>query len=366
MVFQLQRCQTNMRLSFTISLLAAWLVAACAAPVPRTNLTDSRARCMDGTLGAFYHQSSSPENASRWVIFLDGGGECASEAACMANVNTALGSSNYFYPEVWLPYFLSDDCDLNPDFCTWNRVEIPYCSQDLWSGQVTQPNASTWGLYFSGHLIFEAVLNALQASAGLGSATEIVLTGASAGGIGVWINVDYIASRFPAARVSAAPIAGFYFFATWYSGPNATQNGLADFREAAWPSHMALWQSYVNEYCAAGRSNSPPDGVGPWGCLLANYSYPYVKSASFVMEAQTDEVVLTAHDQLPVRRTQSAGDVIAVPCTMQQAKQLCCIHTDRVSYLTAPRRLPSPLLRCRPSGVSKRPSRRSWVHGPPT
>lgn len=218
----------------------------------------------------------------------------------MANLNTTLGSSNYFYPEVWLPYFLTDDCTQNSDFCSWNRVEIPYCSQDLWSGQVTQRSASTWNLYFSGHLIFEAVLNALQASAGLGSATEIILTGASAGGIGVWINVDYLASRFPAARVSAAPIAGFYFFATWYTGPNATQNGLADFREAAWPGHMALWQSYVNEYCFAGRSDSPPDGVGPWGCLLANYSYPYVRSASFVMEAQTDEVVLTAHDQLPV------------------------------------------------------------------
>lgn len=37
---------------------------------------------------------------------------------------------------------------------------------------------------------------------------EIILTGASAGGIGVWINVDYIGTRFPAARVTAVPIAG--------------------------------------------------------------------------------------------------------------------------------------------------------------
>jgi len=100
-----------------------------------------------------------------------------------------------------MPYFLSDDTAANPDFHDWNHVDIPYCSQvggillteraggcrvhatdvevlppasllqDLHSGTVTEPSNSTWGLYFSGHLIVEAVLNALEASAGLGSAT---------------------------------------------------------------------------------------------------------------------------------------------------------------------------------------------------
>ena len=79
--------------------------------------------------------------------------------------------------------------------------------QDVHSGTVTQPSASTYGLYFSGHLIFKAILDALEATAGLGKATDIILTGGSAGGIGVWINVDFLAQRFPSAQVAAVPIA---------------------------------------------------------------------------------------------------------------------------------------------------------------
>ena len=48
------------------------------ASVPLTMLTDSKARCMDGTLSGYYHQPASNASASkRWVFRLEGGGECA-------------------------------------------------------------------------------------------------------------------------------------------------------------------------------------------------------------------------------------------------------------------------------------------------
>jgi hypothetical protein len=37
----------------------------------------------------------------------------------------------------------------------------------------------------------------------------------------------------------------------------------------------------------------------PWVCLLANESYPYVDTPVFIIEAQTDEVVLLYHDWVP-------------------------------------------------------------------
>lgn len=69
----------------------------------------------------------------------------------------------------------------------------------------------------------------------------------------MWMNVDYVAqryfcppqarprfrlrfshhacNRYPNARVTAATVAGFYFYATYYSGPNHTEAGsMADFR----------------------------------------------------------------------------------------------------------------------------------------
>ena len=126
----------------------------------------------------------------------------------------------------------------------------------------------------------------------LNHATEIVLTGESAGGIGVWNNADFLAVQFPKARVHAVPIAGFYFFASPYTGPHHTSSVLVDFREDAWPSHYELWGSYVNEDCARNLKE-------PSHCVLSNYSFPYVKTPAFIVEAQSDRVVLTDHDWVP-------------------------------------------------------------------
>jgi hypothetical protein len=53
----------------------------------------------------------------------------------------------------------------------------------------------------------------------------------SSGGIGVWMNVDYVQKRYPEARVTAATIAGHYFFATYYDGENHTApSSMGDFR----------------------------------------------------------------------------------------------------------------------------------------
>jgi len=44
------------------------------------------------------------------------------------------------------------------------------------------PSNDTWGLYFSGHIILRNILDDLDEMHNLKEATEIVVTGASAGG----------------------------------------------------------------------------------------------------------------------------------------------------------------------------------------
>lgn len=254
---------------------------------------------MDGSTSGYYLEKSTSETANKkWVLYLQGGGECDNEAACKSQLTTSLGSSNYFPADSgsssW--YLASGYCPYNPYLCSWNHVNLPYCSQDLFSGQVTQPTEKTWGLYFSGHLVLESVLDELEATAGLGDATDIILTGASAGGIGVWYNVDYIAKRFPKARVTAATIAGFYFDATFYEGTNHTINSLADFRRDAWPATYELYSAYVDESCKTAMEAA---GVHPGACMLSNNSYPYIEADSYAIQAQTDQTVLTGHDQFP-------------------------------------------------------------------
>ena len=252
---------------------------------------------MDGTMGG-YHAAIN-RSSTKWVIDLQGGGECASQAGCDSHRGTQFSSSKYFKKCIDLAHFCTDD-DTNPKLRYFNRVFLPYCSQDLWTGTRTTNGKDTFGYYFAGHNILAAVLDELD-SAGLTDATDIILTGESAGGIGVWPNVDWIAERYPRARVVAAPIAGFYFFAYPYDGPQHTSSGLVDFREAAWPSHYNLWGSFVDKSCAA--------AIEPWRCVLANNSFPYIQSEAFIVEAQTDKVVLLYHDWIPNQDPNWSKDV---------------------------------------------------------
>ena len=135
------------------------------------------------------------------------------------------------------------------------------------------------------------MLNRLESLSDIENAEEIIFTGESAGGIGVFPNVDFLADAYPRARVIAAPIAGFYF-AYPYTGPGHTSSGLADFRKSAWPSHYSLWQSFVDVTCSKHLQE-------PAYCILANYSLPFVESEAFIVESQTDKVVLLYHDWIP-------------------------------------------------------------------
>ena len=83
---------------------------------------------------------------------------------------------------------------------------------------------------------------------------------------------------------------------------NHTSSDLADFRPPAWPSHYHLWNSTVDDSCFAANADAP------WFCMLANNSLPYISSEVFITEAQTDQVVLAAHDWVPVEHLMEAPE----------------------------------------------------------
>ena len=89
-------------------------------------------------------------------------------------------------------------------------------------------------------------------------------------------------------------ILGFYFYANHpYQGPDHTSSNLANFSEDGMRDAYYLYQAYVDESCKEAR------GDDPWACMFATYAYPYISSPSFISEAQTDQVVLEAHDWVP-------------------------------------------------------------------
>lgn len=101
-----------------------------AAKVPLTILSSDEypaAKCLDGTPAGYYAQrATSLADRNKWVLYLNGGGECDSEDACKYQTSSELGSSLYLAnesdPSGW--YIASDYCPYNPTFCTWNHVKV--------------------------------------------------------------------------------------------------------------------------------------------------------------------------------------------------------------------------------------------------
>ena len=291
--------------------------------------------CLDGTPGGYYYQPSAASHTSKkWVIYLNGGGECDNEKGCLQQAETALGSSKYFPQQSEAKGWFagSDDCNVNPLFCEWNHVFNPYCSQDLHSGQ----GGAAWGLKFNGHNIVSAIFDEMDKQGDMQNADEIIVSGASAGGLGVWMNVDYVAKRYPNAKVTGLSVAGFYYPAVFYDGPDArtyyNDSTMADFRLQGLPGMYALYNAYVDTDCAdAYNGNESTTAAAPAPCMMANFSQPYVSSPVFVVQSLSDEVVLQYHDLMP--------DVPAQPRMLPQEKSFMLQWSQNMtSALTAPSR----------------------------
>jgi O-palmitoleoyl-L-serine hydrolase len=251
------------------------------------------ARCLDGSAAGYYIRPS-PSKSLQWVFSLQGGGECVDAPSCLARANSSLGSSTSWSSTTGLGQLQDPDPKRNPHFAAANHVFVMYCTGDLFAGQVTTPSPSTFGLFFSGHNIVDAVIRDCVRQWGLASAELVIFSGDSAGGIGVFINLDYVAGLLPSTvRVVGAPIGGFYFPANWpYTGPGNTP--YLSFADAAWPGYVALWQAFVPTACAAALGPSES-----WRCMLGNTSIATLQSPAYIFESQTDPVTLNLHDGVP-------------------------------------------------------------------
>ncbi len=278
--------------------ISLFIIRSFADQIPLTLFSLDKypnAKCLDGSAAGYYYQPASDKIYNdKTIIYLNGGGECDNENDCKYQTGTKLGSSKYFTDVIdtgtWM-YFADDDCHNNPDFCKWNHIFDPYCSQDLHSGQQTSPNE--WNLYFSGHHVLDSILNDLDHV--LSNSTEIIVTGASAGGLGLWMNVDWIAKRYPNARVTGAGVASLYFYATFYQGRDAVPPAMADFRQEGVKNMYKLYDAFVDEDCVAAKSLTSSE----YSCMFLNNSLPYIDTDIFVIQSQTDQVVLEGHDGFP-------------------------------------------------------------------
>lgn len=77
--------------------------------------------------------------AKNWIVHLEGGGWCINLELCVTRSRTVLGSSNNWWPSLYLDGFLSDSALSNPDFYNWNVAFINYCDGASFAGYRYDP-----------------------------------------------------------------------------------------------------------------------------------------------------------------------------------------------------------------------------------
>ena len=300
-------------------------------------------RCTDGTPAGYFLQlahASSPHKDS-WVVWLEGGGICQSNADCFTRSQSGIGSSNYWAETMTGEQLSSSDCTANPDFCQWNHVWVPYCSGDIWVGQAStfsnpwaeldarglgdnllpfgggravsaaeraRLNDTAHTFVFEGHLIVQTISRLLAAQ----SPREVLLTGCSAGGIGTFENIDYLASALPGVRVSGNPQAGWFGLPiSDYAHVTADRPDPDPYhlRESSWLLHANAYRHPPYERCVATRG-----AAFNVTCLSPPYFYPYLQTAIFVSENTLDSY------QFYVQGLAPRGDV--TPKVIQYARFL--------------------------------------------
>lgn len=255
-----------------------------SGPMSKVAVSEAISRnaiCNDGTDAVYYIRPGIGEGKARWIIHLQGGGFCYSPESCKARTGEEPGLMTSRQTPDTRPGsgILSPAESDNKFFATYNEVYVAYCSSDFWSGN-RAASPETDGLHFRGASIFQAVIEDLSnpsitSGSNLSGATDILLSGSSAGGAGVLVHLDWLAAKFPNANVHGIDDAG------WFIDIAPYQSTLPTVDEEVQLAY-SYWNGTVDESC--GASNSGAEGL----CYIGEHVYPFLSTALFVQIAQND------------------------------------------------------------------------------
>ncbi len=261
--------------------------------------------CNDGTPAAFLFRPGYGAAASRWVIYLDEGGDCDTEAACISRVSrgvTNISSAPYsegtavIKPEAGI---LSTSPVYNPDFYDANLVQIAYCSSDYWLGEKTgntamtpaqiQASGNIMNWYFEGHGIVQGVIQLLQQNYGLNNATDVLLVGGSAGAVGTYMNANFVSGLLPLSTRFAAAADSGYSMTTYpdYDKKTGGDEPAPTNAENDIPQWQSVWNG-IGDFTCAEASIQAGGAANAGKCFEmdvlaqnAGYQIPFFIKASY-------------------------------------------------------------------------------------
>ena len=186
--------------------------------------------CMDGSSPVYYYASGTGDGKNKFLFHFQGGGWCYNEEECYeAAVNNAPWppSSTKALPEM-MSYpredvdgmgYLNYQKEKNPLLYNWNIVFVIYCDGGSFaSDSETLVNGER--LQFRGKNIRESVIKEVFKKHALAEASDIVISGCSAGGLAVLMGIDQMAKMIHESnkRANVKALVDSGFFAEYSSG----------------------------------------------------------------------------------------------------------------------------------------------------
>eukprot|EP01084_Bolivina_argentea_P170142 294839_1 len=256
--------------------------------VPLTSAAKNNgALCLDGSVPRYYFRNGT--ESSKFQIYFQGGSWCAGIGeqvnvfqTCYGRSYSYLGSTNTSYDNNTLVInneYMSTSCEWNTLMCDWNLVYIRYCDGTSFTSNVD--NITYYHhkpLYFRGFRIIEAVIDDLIKNKYLLSATDVVVSGSSAGALSVYLHIDYIKNRLSSnTKVRGLSDSGFFIDYQTDNSDNFTVGMEWIFDNMN--SSYSLNKQCLNKYNETNEE---------YQCIFAQYNAPYISTPILALQSQFD------------------------------------------------------------------------------
>jgi hypothetical protein len=205
-----------------------------------------------------------------------------------------LGSSNDYPPNAGFGGLFQENLQINPNFGNFSYVYAKYCDGGSFAGNVKDPViVKGQQIYFRGHRNLVAILEYLIANAGLKSASDVIVSGGSAGGVAAYLHTDFIASYLGSSvNVVGAPDSGYFPVGTGIDGSMA--HGYYARLKWVMENMNVSTAEQINSGCF---EQTPAEHR--WQCMGAQYTYPRMKSPIFIVNSALDQACLYEIAALP-------------------------------------------------------------------
>ena len=256
--------------------------------------TKYNAYCLDGTKGGFYYRpASSPASRTKWKFHFMGGGWATTSESLLSRSRGYTGSSSQWTP--WLSQCLPPEYAGFYGIMSYNETSVSiigdfnfvwfsYCDGTSQLSDLTEPLVvNGTALHLRGRAILDAHLSELDSLFQFSStATEVIVSGTSAGGLSTHLHAPLFAARLPAARVVAVPDAAWWWDTLAY-GSKTAHPWVEMFTPA-----LPLWNASFNRdnpAAAACLAAHPNDAVK---CVTQPYQSAYSSVPTFHAQSLYD------------------------------------------------------------------------------